>query len=616
MSIPDLSLLALIGLLGFACQWLAWRVKLPAILFLLLTGILLGPVVEVLNPDALFGDLLTPIISLSVAIILFEGALTLRRSELREIGTVVRRLVSYGAVLNALIVAVATHFLTGLGWALSALFGAIMVVTGPTVIVPMLRTVRPNEQLARTLRWEGIVIDPLGALLAVLVFEWIIAQQGGAEFTHVLLVFASTVLTGLGLGVIAGYCFGLLLRHRQIPPYLHNFSAIALVISTFSAADALMHESGLLAVTVMGMWLANMPGVHTRDILNFKESLTLILVSSLFIILSARVDFTSLAALGWGAVGVLAVMQFVARPAKVFLSTLGSGMSRNERLLLAWMGPRGIVAAAITAVFALKLEALAFADASLLVPLALSVIIGTVVLQSATARWLARALDVAEPDNKGFLVVGANPVARTIAQGLNDAGVRTLLCDNNWSNISAARMQGLETYFGHPVSSHAEVHLDLTGLGGMLGLSRNPAENTSAALRFREDFSPRKVFLLATEEDENADKARANEAYTGRILFDTSLDYWRLHRSVVYEKAQIKNTKLSEAYPFEQWQADNGDKTIAILFALDEKEDLVIASGDTPLEPEADWTLYWLSSAVDDAGKNRTESPAKDINSD
>ncbi|MDZ7784735.1 MAG: hypothetical protein U5K56_17925 [Halioglobus sp.] len=203
-------------------------------------------------------------------------------------------------------------------------------------------------------------------------------------------------------------------------------------------------------------------------------------------------------------------------------------------------------------------------------------------------------------------------MARKIAQALNDAGVRTLLCDNNWSNISAARMQGLETYYGQPVSSHAEVHLELTGLGGMLGLSRNPAENTSAALRFREDFSPRKIFLLATEEDDSAaDKSRANEAYTGRILFDTGLDYWRLHRSVVYENAQIKNTKLSEAYPFEQWQSDNGEKTIAILFALDEKQDLIITSGDASLEPKADWTLYWLTGSGNDARQNRTEQPAE-----
>jgi CPA1 family monovalent cation:H+ antiporter len=388
MEIPSLLLLSLIGLLGLLCQWAAWRVKLPAILFLLLTGILLGPVTGLLDPDALFGDLLFSFISLSVAIILFEGSLTLKRSELSEVGSVVKNLVTYGALLNGVIVTICTHYLTGISWSLSALFGAIMVVTGPTVIMPMLRTVRPNAVLARTLRWEGIVIDPLGALLAVLVFEWIVAHQIGTNLLHVFSIFGQTIAVGSVLGGGVAYSYGLLLRHRFIPLYLHNFSAIVVVTSTFAVSNILMHESGLLAVTIMGIWLANMRGVHTRDILNFKENLTLMLVSTLFIVLSARLQFDGLITLGWGALGVLLVMQFIARPVKVFLSTINSTLSRNERLLLAWVGPRGIVAAAITAVFALKLELMNIPHAELLVPLAFSVIIGTVVIQSATARYL------------------------------------------------------------------------------------------------------------------------------------------------------------------------------------------------------------------------------------
>jgi len=607
LSLTDSALLALVGVLGFGCQWFAWRVRLPAIMFLLLTGILLGPVLSVLQPDELFGELLTPIISLSVAIILFEGSLTLRRHELGGIGTVVRRLVTWGAVVNGVITAVATHYLTGLAWTLSALFGAIMVVTGPTVIAPMLRTVRPNVALARTLRWEGIVIDPLGALFAVLVFEWIIASQASPDLTPVLLAFGRAVGIGFGLGVLSGYLLGLLLRHRQIPPYLHNFAVIALVTGTFALSNTLMHESGLLAVTVMGIWLANMPGVHTRDILSFKESLTLILVSSLFIILSARIDFDSLVAVGWGALGVLLVMQFIARPVKVFLCTLGSKMSRNERLLLAWVGPRGIVAAAISAMFSLKLEERGFAQAELLVPLAFTVIIGTVMLQSTTARRVARALGVTEPDNKGYLIIGANPVARAIAKSLGDAGVRALLCDNNWSNISAARMQDLDTYYGNPISAHADVHLDLTSLGGLLGLSRVPGENTAAALRFREDFGERKLFVLGTEEDDKASaKAGTSETYAGRKLFEAGMDHWKLHRLIVYENGQIKSTGLSETYPLEKWRTDNAQRTAVILFALDDEGELRVAATDQPLEPQPGWTLYWLSVETSPAPAGRT----------
>lgn len=601
MHIPDLLMLSIIGLLGLLCQWFAWRVKLPAILFLLITGILLGPVSGLLDPDELFGELLFSFISLAVAIILFEGSLTLKRSEFNEIGDVVRKLVSYGALVNALITTVATHFLTGMSWSLSALFGAIMVVTGPTVIMPLLRTVKPNAVLARTLRWEGIVIDPLGALFAVLVFEFIIAQQTSSDLLHILAVFGQTIATGVVFGVVAGYGFGLLLRHRLIPEYLQNFSAIAVVTSAFAASNTIMHESGLLTVTIMGIWLANMPGVHTREILNFKESLTVILVSSLFIILSARLEFSGLIALGWGAVGILLVMQFIARPIKVFLCTMNSNLTRNERLLLAWVGPRGIVAAAITAVFALKLESLPIENADLLVPLAFSVIIGTVLIQSSTARYLTKLLGVAAPDTQGYLVIGANPIAITIAKALQTANVETILCDTDWQNISAARMEGLNTYYGNAMSDHAELHLDLTSFGGMLGLSRNNAVNTSAALRFREDFGARKAFILAGAKDQKSHaKHRASELYVGRTLLSSDWSYRKLYSLIYRHEAQVKNTQLSEAYEFSQWQIDNDAERTVALFAVDENEGLFWFTEDHSLEPKPGWTIFSLSVPIEE----------------
>lgn len=608
MHIPDLLMLALIGLIGLFCQWFAWRVKLPAILFLLLSGILLGPVSGVLDPDALFGDLLFSFISLSVAIILFEGSLTLKRSELDEVGSVVRKLVSYGALLNALITTVFTHYLTGLSWSLSALFGAIMVVTGPTVIMPMLRTVKPNALLSRTLRWEGIVIDPLGALFAVLIFEWIVAQETSSDLMHVLAVFGETIAAGTLIGVAVGYGFGLMLRHRQIPLYLQNFAAITMVTGAFAISNTIMHESGLLAVTIMGIWLANMRGVHTRDILNFKESLTLILVSSLFIILSARLEFDGLIALGWGALGVLLMMQFIARPAKVFLSTMNSNFSRNERLLLAWVGPRGIVAAAITAVFALKLESLQIVNADLLVPLAFSVIIGTVVIQSATARLLTKHLGVNAPDTKGFLVIGANPVAIAISSALQSAKIETVLCDTDWNNISAARMAGLKTYYGNAMSDHAELHLDLTSLGGMIGLSRNHAVNTTAALRFREDFGPRKMFVLSGVQDKKAhSKYRASEFYAGRVLMGADWSYRKLYSLLYRYEAQIKNTQLSEEYSFSQWQEDNDSQRTVPLFVTDNNDGLFWFTEDTELEPQAGWKVFALSIPLEEQPQGEGE---------
>lgn len=595
MELPDILMLGLIGLLGFCCQWLAWRVKLPAILFFLLVGLLLGPTLGVLDPDALFGDLLFPFVSLSVAVILFEGSLTLKHIELRNIGYTVRNLVTYGALINAIITTIATHYLIGMDWSLAALFGVIMVVTGPTVVMPMLRTVRPNAHVATALRWEGIVIDPLGAIFAVLVFEFILAQRTGSDWSSVMLIFSQTILTGIGVGVAFGYALGLLLRKGFIPDFLQNFAAIAFVASAFALSDSMKHESGLLTVTIMGIWLANMPNVFTRDILNFKESLTLMLVSVLFIVLSARIDFSAMATLGWGALGVFLAVQFLARPAKVFASCIGSDFSLQERTLLAWVGPRGIVAAAVSAVFAIKLNDLGFANAELLVPLAFSVIMGTVILQSATAKYLAGLLGVRESGAGGYIIVGANPVAREIARAMKEVNIKSILCDQDWSNISSARMDGLDTYYGNPISDHAEIHLNIGAYRGLLGMSPRNADNTAASLRFREDFDARNIFVLASSEDkESHEKHKTSRFYRGRTLFGTDISYPKIRFSLA-AGAKIKGTPLSENYDFERWKNDAANSESIPLFAIDSRDRIHWFTSEGELHPEPQWRIFALA---------------------
>lgn len=594
-----LLLLGAIGILGFACQWLAWRTNQPAILYLLLAGIIAGPGSGILDPDELFGELFFPFVSLAVAVILFEGSLTLKRSELKDIGAPVRNMVSYGVLLNAAIVTLATHWLTGLDWPLAALFGAIMVVTGPTVIMPLLRAVRPNVLVSRTLRWEGIIIDPLGAILAVLVFEWIVIQQSGAGVTHVILLFLKTVLAGGIIGVLFAYVFGLLLRHHRIPEHLHNFAAIALVGTAFVLSDSLVHESGLLAVTIMGIWLANMPDVHTRGILEFKESLTLIFVSTLFILLASRIDLEALKQLGWGALGVLLVIQLIARPAKVWLGTLGSSLTGAERALIAWLGPRGIVAAAISAVFALRLEQLGYTQAELLVPLAFITIVGTVVIQSLTAKPLAKWLGVSEPEAHGYLIIGANPVAVSIGVALSEAGAKVVIADSYWDNIKAARMAGLQTYYGNPISSHADLHLDTAGLGGMLGFSDYSERNTAAALRYREDFGIRDVYTLAAEEQaKEHDKHRASGAYKGRTLFDSDVTYARL-AALISRGSTIRKTPLTDSFSYEDWRTRYHASQTVALFAIDSSGRIHWFTAEDQPSPKTGWIMFALADAKD-----------------
>jgi NhaP-type Na+/H+ or K+/H+ antiporter len=544
---------ALMLLAASLCQWLAWRVRLPAILFLLLAGFLAGPVTGLLDPDALLGDLLMPTVSLSVAVILFEGSLTLDLREIRGVGQVVQRMITVGALITWCVVAVATEWIFGFGWQMSALFGAIVIVTGPTVIMPMLRTVRPNRKLANILRWEGIAIDPIGALLAVVTFEFILASSGDEALGSVLLLFLKAVAAGTLIGIASGFALGWILSRNLMPEYLHNLATLSLVLVTFTLSNAITHESGLLAVTAMGMWLANRPDLDVHPILNFKEHLSLLLISALFILLAARIDLEQLQAVGWQALMLFAVLQFVARPAKILVCTLGQDVSWPERGLLAWIAPRGIVAAAISALFAERLVAEGHPSASLLVPLTFIMIIGTVVLQSATARPLARLLGVAEPSPRGFLIVGANPFSRALAGALQQHGFRCVIADTNWDDLRQARMDGLETYYGNPASDHAEAHLDLSGIGGLLALSRARHLNYVSAVHFQNEFGGHRVYAVTAPADKKArGKMKASDSYIGNRLFGDSVSYADLV-SAVLRGRKVTSTTLTEEFSWEAY---------------------------------------------------------------
>ena len=294
-----------LGVLGLGCQWLAWRMKLPAILLLLIAGLVIGPVAGIFNPNILFGDLLFPLISLAVAVILFEGSLTLNFAEIKTVRKNVKSIVTIGAIITWIITSVATHYLLDFSWSLAFLFGSMTVVTGPTVIVPLLRTVRPQAKLANILRWEGILIDPIGAIFVVIVYEFIVSSSK----MHSLEVFGLMLLVGLVIGAVAGWLIAYVLRNHLIPEYLQPFAVLVVVLGVFAGSNALESEAGLLAVTVMGMWLANAKDVDIRHILHFKENLTILLISGLFLILASRIQLDDFHALGWGAITVFVVIQ-------------------------------------------------------------------------------------------------------------------------------------------------------------------------------------------------------------------------------------------------------------------------------------------------------------------
>ncbi|WOT06640.1 cation:proton antiporter [Shewanella youngdeokensis] len=574
------AMLALLGVLSLFCQWLGWRLRLPAILPLLLCGLILGPMLGFFNPDAIFGDLLFPIISLGVAVILFEGALTLNFKEIKEHGGMVTRLVTLGTAITWGCISVAAHYLIGFDWPMATLFGALVVVTGPTVIVPMLRSVRPKTELASILRWEGIVIDPIGAILAVLVFEYMAVAANST--THVLHSLGIMLLVGLGLGAFCGYLVGLVLRHNWLPHYLRNTAVLTLMLAVFVGSNVLQEEAGLLSVTVMGIWLANMKGVEISDILEFKETLTVLLISALFILLAARLNADALISLGWQGVGLLVVVMLIARPLSIWCCGVGTSLSSRDKWFLSWVAPRGIVAAAVSSLFAIKLEAAGVAGAELIVPLVFLIIIGTVVIQSLTAGHWAQVLGVKASSSQGLLIYGASQFSRALAKTLQAHDITVLLADNNWDNIRLARMDNIPVYFGNPASEHAENHMDMSGIGRVLIMSPYRQLNPLVSFYFQDIFGVEKVYgLNNVETTVNGSSARhqLSESYLKRLcLFGDAISYSKL-ASLMAKGASIKSTRLTESFDYSMFMAQHGQNAIPLVYLQDNKL-IVISAAD------------------------------------
>ncbi|NVD36966.1 cation:proton antiporter [Marinobacter lutaoensis] len=608
MPFSTVMVLAGIGVLSLFCQWLAWRVRMPAILFLLAGGIAAGPMLGFLDPATVFGDLLFPVVSLAVAIILFEGSLTLRYDEIRGHGRMVRNLVPIGALVTCAIGTLAARWALAVPWEVALLFGAISIVTGPTVIAPLLRSVRPEAKLANILRWEGIIIDPVGALLAVLVFEGIVSWGQGNVFGHSLYIFGKTLLVGFAIGAGAGYLNGLVLRKHWIPQYLHNAGTLTFMLGVYGISNELAHESGLLTVTIMGLWMANMKQVPIDSILEFKESLSVLLISALFIILAARVEFAAIADLGWSLAIVLAALMLVARPLSIFLSAVGTELNLREKLFLSWVAPRGIVAAAVSALFAYQLQSLGYDSAGTLVPLVFMLIITTVTLQSLTARPLARLLKVAQPAEYGFLILGANKMARMIAQALKKHDVPVVLADTNWENVRQARMDNLQVYFGNPVSEHASTHLDLTGIGRLLVISPYKHMNSLATYHFLDWFGSQCVFSLAEgDQDQKARHQTAEKIQATRGLFG-GVSYAKL-ASLASQGYTVKTTQLSEAFSYEDFLKEYQHQAL-MLFVVSGKGHVTPVRKVEELSPEEGSVL--ISLVPPQAPKERRERDTPD----
>ena len=559
---------ALVGALGVGAQWAAWRLRMPAIVLMLLAGLLIGPVLGVFDPSRDIGPLMGPMISIAVAIILFEGGLTLNFHSLRGAAEGVKRLVVLGAPLGWLFSTLALHYVAGLGWASSAVFGGIMIVTGPTVIAPLLRQARLNRRPAQLLQWEAIVNDPIGALAAVLAFEVVLVLNTAETMGDAAWSMARGILVAAVMGVAAGWIIAESFRRAWVPEFMKVPVLFAALLGVFALSDTVLHESGLLAVTVMGIWIANADLPSYTEMRRFKEHATILLVSGVFILLAANMDFEKLAMLDWRAVVFVLSVILVVRPLTVLLSLAGTDLPWRERLLVGLTGPRGVVLVAVAGLFVERLVASGVEDAALLGPLAFALVAATVVLHGFSLRPLAAALGLAERGNPGVIIVGGSRFAVALAEALQKREVPVLIADANRARLRRARQAGLPVFFGDILSEAAEHGVEIMSFGRVVAVSDNDAYNTLVATDLGPEFGRDNVFQLRRSKQESRRHALPT-TLGGRAIAggETYADL----ASKMAAGWRVRATNLTEEFTFEAWrernpesiplaeQAENGD---------------------------------------------------------
>ena len=509
--------LAGIVILGILAQWFAWKFKIPAILPLILIGLLVGPIAaEFLSEDGtkwiepiwngtkgLFpGDGLYYFVSLAISIILFEGGLTLKRDEIKNVGPVITKLITLGSAVTFFGAGVLAHYLFNLSWELSFLFSGLIIVTGPTVITPILRNIPLKKDVSAVLKWEGILIDPIGALVAVLVFEFISVGGGGGFTKTALTEFGKILLFGTTFGFTFAHALAFVINKKLIPHYLLNVVSLSTVLLVFVESEIFAHESGLLAVVVMGMVLGNGKLQNIKELLYFKESLSILLISILFILLSANINIDELMLLyNWKTAVLFVLVVFVIRPLAVFLSTYKSKLKTNEKLFISWVGPRGIVAAGIASLFGSKLLKQGVEGAEYITPLVFMIVLGTVLLNATTARLFARIVGVFLKSSNGILIVGASSVSRLIASYLKQNGRRVVLIDSNPNHIEIAHSMELEAIEASVYDDDLTENIELNDVGYLMSLTGSSVVNEFALNKFSKNFGEQGAFRLISSEE-------------------------------------------------------------------------------------------------------------------
>lgn len=529
---------------GIFAQAAARHLQVPGIVLLLLVGVLLGPdVANLVRPDTLGGGL-DLLVGLSVAVILFEGGLSLSVKRLRQEARVIRLLITVGAAVTAVGAAVAVRWAMAWPWEIAITFGTLVIVTGPTVITPLLRRVRVRSSVSTILEAEGVLIDPIGAILAVVALELAMTQTlGGAALG--LLALPSRLGLGAVVGLIGGSLIALLLRFRKlVPEGLENMLTLSLVLVLFQVSESIQHESGIMAAAVAGLVVGNSGTRVSRELREFKEQLTVLLVGLLFVLLAADTRLEQVTALGWRGVAVVAALMLVIRPLGVAASTWGSGLEWRERAFIGWLGPRGIVAAAVASVFAQRLLAEGYELGSEFRALVFLVITVTVVVQGFSSGPVASLLGVRKPVNRGHVIVGANALGRALAGALEAAGEDVLLIDTNAAEVRAAKDAGLQAIHGSAEDERVLARADVAGRRSFSAVTANGSANLLLARGAKEEYRVTEALAALEQESLTVTSERAERSRV-EILFREPLDVEDWIHAFRHHEAEVRSWRFA-----------------------------------------------------------------------
>lgn len=602
MSPTILFEIMLIGLLGIGSQWVAWRYRMPAIVVMSVAGLLIGPIFGIINPEENFGAVYDPIISVAVAIILFEGSLNLSFKELRGLGRPLFRIATFGAFIAWILGSLTAHYIAGLSWAVAFVIGGLFIVTGPTVILPLLRQSKLKPRPAKILKWEGIIVDPIGALLAVFAFEIITYITAETPDGSKLLMFFFVSLLAAIFGWLCGRGIGWMFETGHIPEYLKSPAVFIVVILCFTIPEEVIKATGLLSVTAMGITLANMGISSVADMRHFKENISILLISAIFIMLTASLQVdTILEIFTPNIIGYVLLMMFAVRPLSIFLSTIGTNLALNEKILVGWIAPRGIVALTVSGYFATILADAGYAGASILTTLTFGLVFFTVVAHGFSIRWLAKKLNLSMEGRPGTLIVGSNRFTVELAKSLSKAKTPVIIVDSSWEKLRKAREAGVPFYHGDMLSEQTEYNLDTIPYEYLLTVTDDNSYNALVCTTFIPEYGRTNVYKISALDNIYGGTRETVSKVGGRILFgeDINMDDIRDRMEAGYV---FRQTNITEQFTYDKYLLEK-EKGTVLLYLIKPSGQIKFYSEEMSISPGAGDVVVSLTPPVKEQAK-------------